>query len=420
MTAPPTPTPSRRPNVLMIVMDTTRADRLSVNGYALDTTPNLRALASNGVTFTSAWSPAGWTAPAHATLFTGLRPEHHGLELAIRGYLTPDVPTLAEILSQSGYETACFSNNDYVCPESGLTRGFGRFDPLYDMKPQPPTSTGHSLAADWALEVHRRGVPFFAFINDMDPHEPYHPAREFALPFLPGDTTQDELNAGLAFDFKRSLGVVLGRVRLGPREIRILSSLYDGEVASLDHEIGALLARLNEASLLDDTVVVVVADHGENLGEHGLFDHKFSLHRTVCHIPLVIRFPGGFSGGRVVSDVVRLEDVLPTVLELTGVAAPPGLDGATLSGIVSGRISRAVWGAARGFLPQALEIYPDADPAIFNRSYRAVFDGTHHLIASSDGALELYDLATDPGETRNIAVEEPEECARLQGLLAAR
>ena len=408
-----------RPNVLIVVMDTTRADRCSVAGGAPGTTPALDRLARTGVSYSDAWSPGGWTAPAHASLFTGLRPEHHGVDVGLRMFLDASIPTLAEILGTAGWSTACFTNNELVGPGLGLDRGFQRWEGLYldPLREYPWCDATHERALSWALDVDRAGGRFLLFVNDMEPHLPYTPPEDVARRFLPADATPEEIAQARAFDFPRTLSVMLGRESVSPRERRILTALYDAEIATLDASIGRLLDRLASEGVLDRTLVVVCGDHGENIGDHGLWEHRFSLHRSIRHVPLVLRLPGVFDGGRTVADPVRLEDVFPTVLEACGLPVPAKLDGASLSGPVAGRIARAMQGPPVDFMDRVRELVPGADVTPFEASWRAVYDGRYHYLTASDGRELLYDTADDPAEERDLGATDERDRLRMRALL---
>ncbi len=409
-----------RPNVLVLVMDTTRADRCSFEGYARPTTPRLDEFAKDAVVFKDAWSPAGWTGPAHASLFTGLRPDHHGFHDGDRNYLAPNVPTLAEALQSQGYATACFSNNDWVAPDFGLTRGFADFEPLYARRdrPYPWARETHEHAADWAERAAKDGRPFFLFVNDMEPHLPYSPPEEFQREFLRGDPTPEEIAAGRAYDLPQSLAYLLHAAETTPRQLGVMSDLYDAEIATLDHEIGVLFDRLRGDGLLDSALVVVVGDHGELFGEHHMTQHGHSLHRAVRRVPLLVRYPKKFDGGRVVTSLVRLEDVMPTILELCGAPPPANLDGESLTRAGPRPNSIAVQGpdsSKKARFEAMLAHGVDATP--LTAGIEAVYDGRMHFIRSTDGRRELYDDDRDPDEGENLAAREPDQAAKLEALL---
>jgi arylsulfatase A-like enzyme len=410
------------PNVLLVVMDTTRADRCSFEGYARPTTPRLDAFAKDAVVFKDAWAPADWTAPSHASLFTGLRPEHHGVMDANRMFLPDDIPTVATMLRGAGWRTGCFSNNEYISPDYGLSQGFETIVPLYreQGRKYPWAPDTHRRALDWAYAAAADKKPFFLFVNDMEPHLPYTPPEDVAKRFLPADATDAELEDARAFEFPSSIGHILGKVTISSRKFALMSDLYDAEIASLDDAVGALLDGLKTHGLLDKTIVVVCGDHGENIGEHGMIGHFQSLHRTILRVPLLVRFPGAFDGGRTVDDVVRLEDVQPTLLELCGVRAPADLDGKSLCRDLPGRVARANQGSQASTIPRILTFFPGVDPKLFARSFESVYDGRLHLIQHSAGGEELYDVAADPSETKDLAPANGPDLQKMRTLLKRR
>jgi len=410
-----------RPNVLLLVMDTTRADHCSFEGYARPTTPRLDAFAKDAVVFQDAWSPAGWTGPAHASLFTGLRPDHHGFHDGIRNYLAPSVPTLAEALAGAGYATGCFSNNEWVSSDYGLVRGFANVEPLYAKHKvkRPWAHETHELAADWAEAQARAGSPFFLFVNDMEPHAPYQPLDEDAKPFLRGDPTPDELEAARRRDLAQALAYDLRAAEMTPRQLGLLSDLYDAEIASLDREIGFLLDRLKTAKLLDSTIVVIVGDHGELFGEHHMTEHGHSLHRAVRHVPLLVRYPKTFDGGRVVTTLVRLEDVPATILDLCGARIAGALDGESLTHAGARAASIAVQGKDPSKKARFEAMIPGIDATPLTVGIRAVYDGRLHYLEHTDGRTELFDDAADPDEKENLADRRPGDVARLAAMLPA-
>jgi len=416
-------TPALRPNVLVLVMDTTRGDRVTVNGYRRPTTPRIQSFAADAVVFRNAWSPAGWTLPAHASLFTGLRPENHGVLRGNRLYLEKNVPTLAERFRDAGYRTSCLTNNDMLSPEFGLLRGFQRVDLRFldPARPYPWARRTHEKALGWIDAAVQAGDPFFVFVNDMEPHFRYRPPVEYGRRFVIPGTPQHVVDQVWDMDAMALYAHNLGVSSIHPSLLRLMSDLYDGEIACLDDTIGDLLEGLRKRGILDRTIVVITSDHGENFGEHGFVDHSFSLHRSIRHIPLLIRYPPGFREGRVVDDVVRLEDVPPTLLELAGIEAPAGLDGASLLRDLGSRVARATLGPREALLDRVgPKLAPDRQFPHLRTRVRAVVDGRYHYLRYSDGREELYDLEADPLETRNLAPDSErhrELLARVRGLI---
>jgi len=209
----------------------------------------------------------------------------------------------------------------------------------------------------------------------------------------------------------------VGATEETPRRLALLSDLYDAEIAALDRAIGGLLDRLRADGLLDSTIVVICGDHGEMLGEHHLLEHGYTLYRAARHVPLVVRAPGSFAGGRTVADTVRLEDVMPTLLELCGVDAPPGVDGLSLARGLGGRVSTASQGPNAGAKARIEASFPGVDATLFDTGIDAAYDGRFHYVAFSDGRVELYDVSRDPEEKENVAAARPDDVARLKSLL---
>jgi len=410
--APPV---ARRPNVLLIVLDTTRGDRCSVGGYGRPTTPALERLAADGVVYLDAWSPSPWTPPSHATLFTGLRPENHGLNANSRPHLLDDSVTLAERLRDVGYRTAAFSNNPAIRPATGLLQGFDHVVEVYERPVQeyPSARITHDLVENWLARGAGDEAPFFVFINHIEPHFPYTPPDPGLFAFV--DASPLEIQRARALDYPAPFSHSLGEVVLPEETVGLLSDLYDAEIWNVDRLVGQLLERLENGGVLDDTVVIVTSDHGESLGEHGLLDHMFSLHRTLLHVPLVVRAPGAMARGGVVTETVRLEDVPATVLDLCGLPAVPDADGVSLR-LCSGRprLARAMAGRPSHLLEVGRRFHPDLDMARWNRAIWSTYDGRYHLIEYEDGEVQFYEPAVDPLEETDLSPLLPDEVTRLR------
>jgi arylsulfatase A-like enzyme len=394
------------PNVIILVMDTTRAGRCSVNGYERETTPALEALAREGINFRNTWSPSGWAGPAHASIFTGRLPERHGFRRGNRLYLDDSFTTLAERLEGAGYRSACLTNNPAVTREFGLAQGFDDYFPLHldAGRSYPAAPATHRKAIDWAQGARKRGVPFFLFINDVEPHSPYCPPESFREKFVDPSIDPATVQHAMTLSAVDFLAHNLGLEKLPETEIAVLSDLYDAEIACLDQAIGQFIAELRTGDLLDHTLLIITSDHGENLGEHGLMGNLFSLHRTVRQVPLIVRLPGGERAGEVNDEVARLEDICPTVLEVCGLVAPDDLDGQSLLGDLTDRRARATASIASRLIATLKEkSEPGSDPEPFPVGLRAVFDGRLHWILRSDGRIEVFDLLVDPGESGSIA-----------------
>lgn len=407
------------PNVLLVVMDTTRADRCSFLGHDRATTPRLEEFARDATVFEECWSPSPWTAPAHASLFTGLLQRNHGLHNGRTLHLDQERTTLAELLRAGGWRTGCFTNNPFVSPDHGLTQGFETTDLRFrdDARPYPWAPATHDAVLAWIDRVAEEGRPFFAFVNDMEPHAPYSPPEAVEARFLPPDVPAWAAARARTLAFPETLAIGLGHVPLEPEAARAMRALYDAEVATVDEALGTLLDGLRQRGLLDRTLVVVTSDHGEGLGDHGWIEHATFLWRELLRVPLIVRLPGTFDGGRRVKDVVRLEDVLPTVLEACRVKPPSGLDGVPLTRDLRGRVALGSENATSAMADTARGHFPGIDVSPLLKNRRSAYDGRWHLVVSEGGRPYLFDVAADPAEQRNVADEHPAEVERLEGLL---
>lgn len=282
------------PHVILIVLDTVRADHVSASGPAeRRTTPFLERVAADGISFSRARSPSNWTLPSHASLFTGLSPSEHGCHFEHR-FLPGEAQTLAEVLQNRGYVTAAFSGNVNVSRAFHLDQGFDHFyESWTDEEVQAGAHSGDVLCQrvkEWVGD--RPAGPVFLFLNLMDAHLPYRPAAGFETRFgTPGEGVDRKFLASL--DRPDFLDRVLaGEVAIDERARDDLALRYDNAIRGLDDRLERLCASLERLGLLEDAVLIVTSDHGENLGDHGLVDHQVSLHESVLRVPLILRGPG--------------------------------------------------------------------------------------------------------------------------------
>jgi arylsulfatase A-like enzyme/tetratricopeptide (TPR) repeat protein len=376
-----TPQASRTapPNILLITLDTTRADRLGSYGYAGAATPNLDRLAAAGVRFERALSPVPLTLPAHASLMTARYPFTHGVRNNGHFVLPGDVPTLAAALATHGYETAAFVSSFVLDRQFGLNRGFAHYDDgLDEVAAGSATSTEAERRGDrtvdaveaWLRNPSRQSSsrPLFLWVHLYDPHEPYLPPSPFREQF-PG-------------------------------------RLYDGEIAFTDALVGRLLDYVGFGTA-PSPLVIVAGDHGESLGEHGESTHGLFVYDASLRVPLIVAWPGALPAGTV-TEPVRLIDVAPTVAQLAGVAAIDGADGQSFRRLLTPHGPR------------------DEPPPAYSETYfpqffmqwaplRAIEAGRWKYIDAPEP--ELYDLRADPGEQRNVAVSEPARVTSLKRAL---
>jgi arylsulfatase len=386
---------SELPSILLVSIDSLRADALGCGGSARDTSPFLDGLAARGVRFANAVSTTSWTLPAHAALFTGLWDSTHGLvDNGLR--LADEHLTLAELLRGRGYATAGFYGGPYLHPAFGLAQGFDEWtscmsstetdDGRARLAAGSQSSGAHAdvtgprtreAVARWTDGAR---APFFLFVHLWDVHYDYLPPPEYAERFDPG-------YAG-PVDGRDVMGPLLG-ADSPARDRARLRALYDAEVRFTDDVLRGICGELEARGLLANTVVIVTADHGEEFFEHGGKGHQRTLHDEVVRVPLIVAGPGVVAG-RVVAEQVRLIDLFPTIAGLTDPRSrePLAVQGRDLGPFLSGASAEAA--------DALLELLVDSRR---ERGLRTA-QGTKVLYDGATGAAELYDLASDPGELR--------------------
>ena len=306
------------PNVLVLLLDTLRADRLGSYGWERARTPALDRLAEQGVRFANAYSGAPWTLPSHATLFSSLHVSEHGLWRRDHR-LSDDATTVAEVLAEHGYRTAAFSEGGFVRPIYGLAQGFDRFHSR-----RAKARSTFAGALEW-MSSHR--APWFCFVQTYSVHSPYAPPPLYRKRLVrPYDGPLPEEVSPPEYPWGRNQPNTLTE-----DDERYLQDLYDAEIAYLDHAVGNLLEALEDRGLRENTVIVVTSDHGEELGDHGHFEHGFSLYQDQLHVPLILHAPGDFEGGLVPTHSVQGIDVAPTLARLAGAPIPEQWRGVPLS-----------------------------------------------------------------------------------------
>ena len=415
------------PDVVLIVLDTVRAENMSAYGYARETTPRFDSLAREGTLYLDATSPSTWSLASHASLFTGLFPSAHGAHFEHR-FLDEGPPTIAETLAAAGYETRTFTANAFISDTLGLTRGFRLADEAWrgragrhfmfayrvlDNLGFGGEDKGGGLVATnfekWAAEPSPDGRPVFIFVNFIEAHFPYHQLPEPYL-YLFTELPRDELFAVSMDVMETQFG---GSVP--PPEIAIGPSIdmYDGGIVYTDHLLGRVIDALRQRGTLDSTVLIVMADHGEMLGEHGSYGHGAALYEPGIRVPLLVRYPPRVPADTRVATPVSTVGVYATILDLLELELPGPLHVSSLLPVLDGGPPGGPVMAERHRAPIAIspeDVDPIADMGARIRTYRA---GSWKLIETSKGQRFLFDLATDPGEERNLADAHPEQVARL-------
>jgi arylsulfatase A-like enzyme len=422
----PTAAASSRPNVVLVTMDTVRADHLSLYGYRRDTTPFLEELANRATVYTNAIATSDFTPPTHASLFTGLYASWHGAHFDPPGYvagraLPAGHPTLASILAKNGYRTAAVvANWGGLSPRFGLDRGFQLYDARKPKLVTDPRFIRGAFAnflgafvctSDLDARFRRAGEingtvstvlnhlarerrSFFLFVNYMDAHVPYAPPRRYCNIFEPRASHSSVYNYA-ALEQR----VMTRRQPINAQERAQLVSQYDAGIRYLDSQLAVLFGRLKELGLFDNTLIIVCADHGEAFGARDLMQHGVSVYQDEVHVPLIIKYPHQ-SEPRVVRDFVSQVDVLPTVLDVIGIEPPKLVQGVDLRApqIPEGR-----------YLVSESFCWMDKFDHRLERVERAIFCGNLKLITSTRGPRGLYDLELDPHELRDLSGADPDD-----------
>ena len=457
--------PAGKPNIILITLDTVRADHVSSYGYTRETTPNLDSFSQEGVLYKHAYATASWTLPSHASLFTGMYPNKHGahynsnvvfqyfdktqrgekfaLEQLFKNafaFFKEENHTLAEILSERGYRTAGVIGGIMCSALWGTGQGFAYYNekisnivhdikifliyqtvrlvlPLDDFLCQYGyhvkrlASRVNEAAFQWLEKNYDQ--PFFLFLNYFDAHDPY-------LPPPPYDKYFGEIDKSILRKYnpeggpsyitsERTLSqlVIDGHKRLSPEEKNLFISLYDGEIRYLDDCLNALFEKLKALKIYDNSLIIVTSDHGEAFGEHNKMYHSITLYEEVLRVPLIVKYPYSSRRG-VVEKKVSLVDIFPTVLTLLGYPLPAGIDGEPIDDSDH---------------PIIAEVYTDLNVAMstsrrYLRDLKAVYQGKDKYIWASNGLNELYDLEKDPGEEGNLIEKFPERAEVMQKTLS--
>ena len=376
-----------RPNIILVVLDTQRADRLGTYG-APRPTPFLDKLAAESLVYDRAYAPSSWTVPSIASLFLAQYPSEHRIAV-VMAVLPDSVVTLAERLHEGGYRTGGFSANIEITAEAGFDQGFDAFRTVFKA-PKDDAKKLNEAAIQWLDEIgDPKAAPLFLYLQYMEPHSPYRDHVGITAtdpPPLPGEWADyklaERVNEGA---FLLATGKPLPDTwNMTPHELGRLKALYDGEVTYLDRQVAAMFAQLDRRGLLENAIVIVTADHGEHLGEHGMLSHGNTLYEEVIRVPLLVRLPERTS--RRIDEPVTVAGLAPAILKQVGLPIPDGfvvpplsLDGTPGPGYA---------------LAEVLKV----NPTYLRYHRRALVGRRGKLLVQEDGTEVFIDLATDPGE----------------------
>jgi arylsulfatase A-like enzyme len=415
--------------VILIHADTLRADHLGLYGYGRDTAPFLSRLAKEGAVFRQAFAQAGWTKVSTPSFLTSLYPTTHGV-WTIPGRLPASAITIAEVYRGAGYDTVSYSSVPFTGSGANLHQGFEELHEAtsvrVDDRSSPQTAREFvDRASEW-IARHER-APFFMYLHVFDPHSPFEPRRPYDV--LWADTAKREEHLRQRDALRKVISNLFMAERgMATRDEMIKAGVdpavylahdqdwYDGSIRGLDAELARLFQRLRRMGLDRDVAVVFLADHGEEFQEHGRMWHGQSVYGEMMHVPLVVRWPAGLKSA-VVDEPVELVDVMPTLLDLSGLPPPPGVQGQSLVPLL-----QRSDGGARGSWkrrPVIMEKQPMGEPEFPGaaESY-AIIDGSWKLVVNKVRApgqpeYELYEFPRDPLDRHDVAADHPDVVQRL-------
>ena len=406
-----------RANVLLVTLETTRADHLSVYGYPRATSPGLEQIAENGALFLSASSVSPRTNPSLASLMTSRYPHQNGVRNLLLP-LEPEETTLAEVLHRAGYRTGAVQTHPRLVAGSGLEQGFD--DYRDDVRSPPLADQACAAAEKWIRAAEGKGRPWFLWLHLMDPHWTYDPPKEWAGRFGPVQELPDKTYRALK-EGRAIIGPIIFQNSMSSREVQGFVDRYDGELAFADDSLRKMLDRLGEP-VLSDTLVVVTADHGESLGEHHyFFEHGDFGFEPEIHIPLLFRGPGISPGTRIPYTVESL-DVAPTILDILDISAAAPFRGHTLLPLIQGEESddRTCFGeTGKRFHEENRFRAVEGVRGKWRWIRKGRFKMVHRPLEISKYQRLLYDLRSDPGENDDVSGSYPEVSTRLAAELDA-
>lgn len=400
-------------NVIVIGVDTLRADRIHALGYARDTTPVLDALAAKGYLFSQAISPSSWTVPAFMAAFTGQYPSVTGVvnkftvfskteqKFTNLAELSPNTQTLAQVLRKSGYATGGFTGDAGVSGKFGYSQGF---DAYTDETTFGGLENSEKHALTWLDEIGEK--KFFMFFHGYDLHGQFvlpagyqsrYATSDYKGPYQGTPTEEEKLREGQ----------LTGPLSYTDADAAFWNAWYDGKLHDADARLQGFLAELASRHLLENTVIVLMSDHGEELFEHGGFDHGLTLYDELVHVPFLIVIPGT-AGGKIIPAQVSTIDLAPTLFDILGVAP-----NAAMGSQLAGRQSLVPYLANPS--KAGYDVFSETDYRDFThkRSIRTA-DGWKFILTLETGTEELYNLREDPGEKRNLTSDEPAKAEDLR------
>ncbi len=423
---------NQRPNILLMVADTQRVANLGCYGYDKPTSPTWDAVAAEGVVFEQNIAPGTWSLPCYASMMTGLHVHTHRAD-ADHEYVRRCFPTLAEVLGDAGYQTCGIMTNAWGAGVVGLDRGFEVYVDRgfgeeaarvrgWDQMPTFEAAGGSELTIQqceaW-LDQRDKQRPFLLFTIFSEPHAIYQPPKHYQDQFMIEGVTEEEIESVKA---RQNVTLTVAeKIKFTEKEWRILFALNDAEVRRCDENFGRVINALKQRGLYDQTVIILVSDHGDVMGDRPpWWGHIGGICDSLIHVPLVIRWPEAFAPGSRVSGITQTQDIFATACEIAGTTVPEPARGQSRSLIAAadgeGLRQYALSEANKPvqLFERILRQVPDFDVRRYNRSLKAWRSTEWKYIWSSDGNDELYHIASDPAERNNLAQEKPDKVAEMR------
>jgi arylsulfatase A-like enzyme len=384
-------------NVVVYLIDTLRADKLQpINPRSRVRTPGLGRFVEQAAVMASAHTQENWTKPSVATLLSSLYPWQHNA-VTTEAVVPAAVRLLPEVLGERGFHTGAFIANGYVSDRFGFRQGWSTYR---NYVREGRRNAAQYVAADvleW-LDARPQDKPFFLYVHTIDPHVPYKPPRSFLEMY---DANPYSGVVDFSGDNELLEKIKAGRIPLGPRDRERLEALYDGEISYHDVHFNAIVEGLRRRGVEDDTMFIIVADHGEEFWDHGSVGHGHSVYEELLRIPMIVKLPGTTNGAVRLDDAVGLVDVMPTVLEALGQPLPPDLAGTSFLPLLRGEAADAPRATVSGFM----------------EGWRTVVVGRYKLIHRTIDRMMVHDLGADPREQTDVAAEHPIALRYLRGML---
>lgn len=438
----------KKPNCIIIVLDTARAQNFSIYGYERITTPFLNELSKESMIFENCYSTSPWTLPSHASIFTGLYSSEHGIHGGNFYMNSYNYDNLPEILKKVGYETSLFSSNLWISDEFGFNRGMKHlfkgwqfYDQDSDLKRNLRLNLNneekiksvimqflqgnilknfvnaiygkfifrnHTFGSDnlnnkigkW-LKQRNKERPFFMFINYLDCHLPYLPPKSLRFKFIEDNITWKQL----CKINQNAMNYHMGITEMSDEKFYYLRALYDSEIYYSDYLVKQIFDLIVDLNIIDNTIFIVTSDHGDNIGEHNLMSHKFSLHNTLIKVPLLIRYPKMFKKGEITDIFVQLNDILPTLIDILGIKeinSPRDIYSHSILKKInnSNRIAYSEY-LNYTYTSEYRNQNFDFINSRFNKTIQSIINDNFKYIKASNHENEFYDLKNDPYEEIN-------------------